>query len=172
MTLQREAANGTGNTSTVFREVQYFRSLPLMIVIMAAMAGVVILLLCQVPILRQKNGPVAPVLIPAVIMSLVFLLFIFMRLEVEVHTLSFRYRFFPFLPRWREFELVSVESAEAVSYRPIMEFGGWGIRYGRGMWAYTVSGNRGVIIRMRDGKTFILGTGKPGELQRSLSGGA
>ena len=33
------------------------------------------------------------------------------------------------------------ESAEATKYRPIRDFGGWGIRYGRTGKAYNVSSN-------------------------------
>ncbi len=152
----------------LFREVQHFRSVPLMIAVLAAMAGVLLLLLFQVQVLKAKNVPAVPVYIPIFIMSLLIVLFLIMRLEVEVGESSFRYRFIPFLPFWREFEISSIQSAEAVKYRPIIEYGGWGIRYGRGIWAYTVSGNRGVVIRIRNGKTFMLGTKKPDELTRSL----
>lgn len=143
-----------------------------MLVIMAAMAGVLALMLREAHVMKAKNVPAAPIYIPMVILSLILLLFIFMRLEVEVCTRSFRYRFFPFIPRWRKFGLESLESAEAISYRPIIEFGGWGIRYGRGMWAYTVSGDKGVIVRIRNGKTFMLGTRRPEDLRRSLIGAA
>jgi len=152
----------------LFREVQYFRNLPLMMAAMGGMAVVIVLLLFQVRNLSARDAPLLPVYVPIFIMALMLLLFVVMRLEVEVSTTSFRYRFFPFLPFWREFRLDFVESAEAVTYRPILEFGGWGIRYGRGMWAYTVSGNRGVVVRIRSGRTFMIGTSKPEELQRSL----
>ncbi len=36
------------------------------------------------------------------------------------------------------------------------------------MWAYTVFGNRGVIVYLKSGKSFLLGSQRPEELARSI----
>jgi hypothetical protein len=62
--------------------------------------------------------------------------------------------------------------ARAVAYQPLLEYGGWGIRLGRRGWAYTISGNRGVQIALKDGKSFLLGSQREIEMEailRSLS---
>jgi hypothetical protein len=52
-----------------------------------------------------------------------------------------------------------------VAFRPIMEYGGWGIRRGANGWAYNVSGNRGVRLVFRDGSTFLIGSQRAEELE-------
>ncbi|MFQ5777495.1 MAG: DUF6141 family protein [Terriglobia bacterium] len=68
-----------------------------------------------------------------------------------------------------------IKSAEARTYRPLREFGGWGVRRGWGKrgWAYSVSGNRGVQLTLANGKGILLGSHDPERLalaiQRVLS---
>ena len=59
-------------------------------------------------------------------------------------------------------DIVEVESRE---YRPILEFGGWGLRWGRHRRrAFTASGTAGVEIRLRDGRSVLVGSQRAGEL--------
>jgi hypothetical protein len=39
-----------------------------------------------------------------------------------------------------------------------MEYGGWGIKYGKMGKAYNVSGNRGVQLEFTDGKRLLIGS--------------
>ncbi len=71
--------------------------------------------------------------------------------------------------RWGFLEVIrktiqfsEVEKAEAVTYSPIGEFGGWGIRMGaKKKKAWTVSGNRALVLHLTDGTRFYLGSEKP-----------
>ena len=61
-----------------------------------------------------------------------------------------------FVPLWE------VTDAEAVTYSPLGEFGGWGIRFGGNRKrAWTVRGNRAVLLHLRDGTRFYLGSDNP-----------
>ncbi|MCJ7630753.1 MAG: hypothetical protein MUO50_20435 [Longimicrobiales bacterium] len=52
--------------------------------------------------------------------------------------------------------------AEAVTYSPIGDFGGWGIRVGgKKKKAWTVRGNRAILLHLKDGTRFYLGSDKP-----------
>jgi hypothetical protein len=47
----------------------------------------------------------------------------------------------------------------ARKYRPILEYGGWGIRCGwKGGRAYNVSGNEGVQLVFKNGKRLLIGS--------------
>ena len=67
-------------------------------------------------------------------------------------------RFRPFHRNWIVFGFGQIEKAEALTYSPIKEYGGWGIRYGRKGKAYNVSGNKGVLLTFRDGKRTMIGS--------------
>jgi len=69
----------------------------------------------------------------------------------------------------RRIPLNELRSAHARRYRPLLEYGGWGVRHGLGGTAYNVRGNRGVQIALASGKSFLLGSQRSDELVRALA---
>lgn len=58
-----------------------------------------------------------------------------------------------------------IEEARALTYSPLLEFGGWGIRMGKERkLAWTVRGNRAVRMDLTNGKVFYLGSDRPERL--------
>ena len=58
-----------------------------------------------------------------------------------------------------------VAAMEPVTYRPIREFGGWGIRFaGGGKSAWTTRGDKALKVELKDGKTVYVGSDKPERL--------
>jgi len=94
--------------------------------------------------------------------------FLVMKLQIAVDDRKLSFRMFPLHPRWKVVAGGDLESAMAVVYKPFREFGGWGIRYGKQGIAYTVSGNRGVLVRLASGRTFLLGSERSLELEIAL----
>jgi len=91
------------------------------------------------------------------------------RLETEVRRDCLRVRFFPFHRRTHRIPLEAVASAEARTYRPIIEYGGWGIRFSSRGKAYNVRGNRGLQLVFRDGSRLLIGSGRIEELARAVA---
>jgi len=75
---------------------------------------------------------------------------------------------FPLQIRWRIIPIPEISGISRIRYRPLRDYGGWGIRAGRPGIAYTVSGNEGVVICRQGGKTFLLGSRRAGELATVL----
>jgi hypothetical protein len=66
---------------------------------------------------------------------------------------------------WEEVDQIYVRK-----YSPILEYGGWGVRYGmRKGRAFNVRGNYGIQIVKKNGKKILLGTQKPDEAALHLS---
>jgi hypothetical protein len=62
-----------------------------------------------------------------------------------------------------------IRSCTARRYRPILEYGGWGYRWGRGgSRAYNIRGNRGVQLVLQDGQKILIGSQRPGELASAI----
>lgn len=57
-----------------------------------------------------------------------------------------------------------IERVSAVTYRPIREFGGWGIRWRPGKSAWSIRGNRAVNVELRNGKLLYVGSRYPQRL--------
>lgn len=65
----------------------------------------------------------------------------------------------------KSFPYADIVRAEAVTYSPIREFGGWGIRFGFGnKKAWTTRGNRALVLHLKDGSRFYLSSEKPERL--------
>ena len=57
-----------------------------------------------------------------------------------------------------------ITGTELIEFSPLRDFGGYGIRYGRGMSAYYLRGNRGVKLTMINGKKYVIGSDRPEQL--------
>jgi hypothetical protein len=109
-------------------------------------------------------------MIIALVFGLAFpALFYVGNLTTEVRADGIYYRFFPFHLRFHRIAAESLVSYEVRTYKPIKDYGGWGIRYGRGSKAYNVSGNRGVMLEFSDGKRLLIGSQKPDDLANAIS---
>jgi len=109
-------------------------------------------------------------LITILILLGIFLLFHFMKLQVEIDAGFIRYRFFPFVNSLRSISAEEVKKIYVRQYKPIWEYGGWGyrVRPGSGK-AMNVKGNWGLQIEFSNGKKLLLGTQKPNELETALN---
>lgn len=90
----------------------------------------------------------------------------FANLSTEVRPSGLYVRFLPFHFRFKKLE--DIEQAKACTYRPLAEYGGWGIRYGKSGKAYNVSGNQGVLLTLKSGKTLLIGSQRPSELESAI----
>ena len=65
--------------------------------------------------------------------------------------------------------LTEIARAEAVTYRPIRDYGGWGIRGMGRRRALNTRGNLGVLVTRADGSTVLIGSQRPRELLAALA---
>jgi hypothetical protein len=118
------------------------------------------------------NNPASNgVLLSLTIITFLFTAFFaFIRLETAIDKKGVHYRFYPFQLKFRTISWDRISKAYIRQYRPIGDYGGWGIRmglFGKGK-AYNVSGNKGLQLVYDDGKMFILGTQRADELRNIL----
>ena len=96
-------------------------------------------------------------------------LFLLLKLETEVKSDGLYVRFFPFHIHFKRFGREDLSEYYARQYKPIREYGGWGIRYSlRNGKAYNVSGNKGVQLVLSSGKKLLIGSQKPDELEAAI----
>ncbi len=146
-----------------FTEVQRFRS-PVLWLGLAAGAAINVGIWLSV-----GSGPSWMIVAPSTaILAVVIALLAFSRLTVEVRGDGVHARFAPFHRDERVFPFEEIVSHAAVDYRPIRDYGGWGLRRGRNGAAYNVSGSRGVLLTLRDGTTLLLGSLRADELDAAI----
>ena len=85
-----------------------------------------------------------------------------LRMTTEVTPTDVRV-WFGWIPTYRRFVPIGlVQKIEVVSYRPLADYGGWGIRSGRdGERVLNARGNRGVRLELSDGTRLLIGSQRP-----------
>lgn len=69
----------------------------------------------------------------------------------------------------RRIPIADIYQVEVRDYRPVREYGGWGLRGGFGHGkAYNMNGNHGVQLSMKDGERILLGTQRPDDLADAI----
>ncbi len=69
----------------------------------------------------------------------------------------------------RRIALADIASAESVTYSPVADYGGWGIRgWGRSV-ALNARGSLGVRVTLQDGRRVLIGSQRPEELAEALA---
>ena len=147
-----------------FSEIQSFREnrIALVAVVTALGAcGGVLVQLCW------SRAAMPGALVPTAILLGVAGLLCFGELRVEVRDDALYVRLFP-LTREHRFAWDALLRCEARTYRPILEYGGWGVRCSRAGKAYNVSGNRGVQLELRDGTRLLIGSRRADELAAAI----
>ncbi|MCL6449381.1 MAG: DUF6141 family protein [Armatimonadetes bacterium] len=94
-----------------------------------------------------------------------FLLYI-TKLITVVDPEGIQIRYFPLLRRTIPFE--NLKNYRVRTYDAISEHWGWGIRWNKNGWAYTVSGNRGVELELADGRRLLIGSQQPEILVQAI----
>lgn len=162
-----------------FEEIQYSRQWWLWLTIVAIVALTVGI--CGYGLVEQLvygrpfgNRPMSDtgllVFAPVILVFDIGLLALFLaaNLSTQVRDDGLYLRYFPFHLSFHRLPLENMAAVEAVTYSPLRDYGGWGIRYGRGGKAYNPTGNRGVRISYLNGRHILIGSQRPEELARAI----
>lgn len=111
-------------------------------------------------------GAFSPATRPAMFVPLVLLLcaFLFWKLTIKIDNEKLRVSFGPGLVR-KTVPVADIVACESIRTR---WWWGWGIHLTPYGWLYNVAGFDAVVITMRNGRRFCLGTDQPAELVAAI----
>lgn len=89
---------------------------------------------------------------------------VFGRLDVELRSSHLLVAFGPLRLCRKRVPYRDVSEVSPETYRPILDFGGWGIRFRGQKTAWTIRGNRAARIRLRSGRELWVGSRFPQRL--------
>jgi hypothetical protein len=112
----------------------------------------------------EKTGGITALIAVFSIMALVMALIFNIKLETRIDEKGIQYKYFPFV-KWRLIEKRKIREAKVVSFSPMTDHGGWGIKGNKTTKAYTVIGDTGLSIDVGEKKKILIGTQKPKELR-------
>lgn len=158
----------------IFREAQMIRQPRIRGLTAILPAAFTLLLIWQV-LLGHKIGK-QPVSNGNVIGWTIFLWLVYLRLiTTKMVTRVERGRLvISTLGLWtlRKVSLQDISKTEVVTYRPVEDYGGYGIRLTKRGRAYIAAGDRGVRITFVKGGKILIGSQRPEELERAIKAGA
>ena len=99
-----------------------------------------------------------------VFLSILLLFSFWFELNTEIYTDGIYVRFRPFHRKPRFYPWSEIAHCEVRKYKPLLEYGGWGLRMGSGGTAFNVRGNLGLQLVIKGGKRVLIGTQKATEL--------
>ncbi len=143
----------------IYREQQRFTLLLRWLVYISMGLAMLLSILSLREISSSQGSPGAQDILSVVLVGFgvpiaIVVLFLFLKLETEVRSDGLYVRYYPLHISFRKFSPDDLSEFHARQYKPIREFGGWGIRcglFGKGK-AYNVSGNKGVQLVFKNGK--------------------
>ena len=164
----------TGENELIYREEQNF-SLWLRWLIAVSMALTVLLSIFSLTKIPSEQGsadiiPILILIIAGICVPIaVALLFLLLKLETQVRPDGVYIRFFPFHIHFKRFGSEDLSEYYARQYKPLREYGGWGIRCSfKNGKAYNVSGNKGVQLVFKNGRRLLIGSQKAQQLEKAI----
>lgn len=108
---------------------------------------------------------------PFFVPIILFGFYLLLKLETKITELGILVQFKPFHFKPKVYSWDEISKVEVRTYRPIMEYGGWGLKYGWGGQglSYTVSGTTGLQLHLKNGKKILIGTQREAELTHILT---
>ncbi len=107
----------------------------------------------------QGKLDVTNLVAPFFTLGIFALITVFLNLKTKVFSDSISVIMFPFVIN-KVIKKEDILKAEDVKYSPLLDWGGWGIKISFKGIAYTMYGNRGVKLTMKNGKIILLGSQK------------
>jgi hypothetical protein len=167
------------NDRLIFQEVQRFRNVALWAVFAGSFALVAVfcgygafLKPLSETLWRELPDPMKVRIIAAglavVFFSGMLGVLLQAKLITEVRPDGLYIRWYPLHFSMQKIPLENVERIEALTYRPIKDYRGWGIRKGCGGKAYNIHGDRGVRINYANGSHVLIGSQNPAMLAEAI----
>lgn len=100
--------------------------------------------------------------------GVIILFFYLLELRIKVTEEALYYQFFPLHLKPFSIKKKDIEKIESLKYRPLGDYGGWGIRYGFKGKCYNVKGNLGVKVFLKNGSYILFGSQKHLDFEKSL----
>lgn len=153
------------DTNALYSESQPFRQVVAWILLLAFVAFLWYAIYHQI----IQGEPFGTSLPPDVLLIFIWLIFGILlpiaflksRLSISIDRHNLSYRFFPLHLNVHNIPVRQIQNIESVRIRPILEFGGWGIRYGLKGKGYIMGGKKGIKVSFYSGRPVYFTAEKP-----------
>jgi hypothetical protein len=161
-----------GSNVPIFHEEQKFDIwLRWFIYILMAMAAGFSVFTLKITEQSPLNSPemILAIVVGVGVSLAIAVLFALAKLETEVRSDGIYVRYKPFHIHFRRYAFVDLSEYYARRYKPILEYGGWGLRYSlRNGRAFNINGNKGVQLVFKNGRKLLIGSQKTEDFEQAI----
>ncbi len=154
-----------------FNETQRFRQWWIYLIILFTIVswGYAVIVSFQSEEPQKASEDYVLILTSIIPIALILLLFS-LKLVTKIRNDGIYVRFKPLQLKEKHIRPEEIKTFEVRKYKPLTEYGGWGIRTGGKKYgkAYNVSGNMGLQLYLANGKKLLIGTLKAREVQKAM----
>ena len=115
-------------------------------------------------LLRKTDDGVIGVFITGFIISIILSIFLSNCLITQITVDGIYVRFPPFMPSEQKYLWKDIREVYVIKYKPITQYGGWGMRIGPYGKAFNISGTTGLQVIFHDNSRLLIGTNQPQKL--------
>ncbi len=160
------------DSATTFHEEQQFRQSWVWLILIPITALMWYIAIMQIIFHTPVgNNPASEseALILWLLFGILFPIFFYrLKLTTEVRNNGLFIRYSPLHLKFKKIQIDKDTKHYMRTYKPITEYGGWGIKWGPKGKVYNVSGNLGVQLEFTNGKKLLIGTQKPQQLDSAI----
>ena len=158
-------------TRAYFNETQRFRQWWIWLIIVVSIGTYVFAVFSSFTSEQEKKATDDIILIAvSIIPVLLVVMFFSLRLVTRIRNDGVFVQFKPFQFKPKHIRPEDIKTFEIRKYKPLLEYGGWGIRAGGKKYgkAYNVSGNLGLQLYLANGKKLLIGTQHPKQIRKAM----
>ena len=152
----------------IFKESQTYLGTWIMYAMIMTEVPIIILLIVLYVTSDEKQEMATSLGVVVGSLTLVSALIFNLKLETRIDEKSISFRYIPFIWKWRRYPKETIKSCTVISYNPITDFGGWGLKGNKTTKGYSVVGDEGVLLDVGKEKKIMIGTMKAKELKAFL----
>ena len=148
----------------LFKEEQRFTQWWMWLIIITSCSVPLVLITIELMQSTPESADYNSLLVNLIVISVMCLIFttvfLVLRLKTEITETEIRVKYPPFMRRWRIFKIDEIERYEVRRYKPIKEYGGYGVRKNmfRKNKAFNIKGNIGLQLYLKNGESVLIGT--------------
>ena len=157
----------------VFKESQRFTQTWVMIILSISLIAILLAIANQWSEKADKSLVSNLDLLLSLLVFILVVSFIFIsKLKTKIDNEGVKYQFFPFHSKYHTIKWDEITKIHVRKYNPISEYGGWGFKGGfffkaKGT-AFNISGNIGIQLVLKNGKSLLIGTQQKEKVEQVL----
>ncbi|MBN3584547.1 hypothetical protein JYB64_19300 [Algoriphagus aestuarii] len=156
-------------SNQVFNEKQSYKGSWIMYLILLTEIPTLILMLVLFITSDEKQEMGIALVVVILVMALSFFLILSISLETRIDQFGIKYKYSPFIRTWRIIPKKEIIDIQVISFNPIFDFGGYGIKSNKTTKLYNVLADEGLLVNTGEKRKILIGTSERKKLEAFLT---